>query len=180
MPLFWHQQLICCCGTTQVLQIKKDEEERKKKEEDEERTRMERERERLRKDREREMRLKARQDEEVRHRADCGRNSCTVNNTVPAFDHTSCQGHHCFEDACSETCGDVFHLDLRCRLTGWQPWQERLQRQAAELRRKLAGIHPDGPSREERYYRRLQQIDNGEIPSRGTDFYHASTLPSGC
>lgn len=54
-----------------------------------------------------------------------------------------------------------------CRLTGRQPWQERLQRQAAELRRKLAGIHPDGPSREERYYRRLQQIDNGEIPSRG-------------
>ena len=27
---------------------------------------------------------------------------------------------------------------------------------------------PDGPSREERYQRRLQQIDNGETPSRGT------------
>ena len=45
--------------------------------------------------------------------------------------------------------------------------QERLARQAEELRRKLAGIHPDGPSREERYQRRLQQIDNGETPSPG-------------
>ncbi|CAL8467238.1 g6774 [Coccomyxa elongata] len=54
------------------------------------------------------------------------------------------------------------------RLKARQDEEERLQRQAAELRRKLAGIHPDGPSREERYYRRLQQIDNGEIPSRGS------------
>jgi hypothetical protein len=51
--------------------------------------------------------------------------------------------------------------------TIWLSIQERLQRQAAELRRKLAGINPDGPSREERYYRRLQQIEDGEVPSRG-------------
>ena len=48
--------------------------------------------------------------------------------------------------------------------------QERIARQAEELRKKLAGIHPDGPSREERYQRRMQQIDNGETPSRGTAF----------
>ncbi len=57
-------------------------------------------------------------------------------------------------------------------LTVGQSWrrasvQERVARQAEELRKKLAGIHPDGPSREERYQRRLQQIDNGEIPSPG-------------
>jgi hypothetical protein len=162
-----HHKLICCWGAMQVLQIKKDEEERKKKEEDEERTRMERERERVRKDREREMRLKARQDEEVRRRAHSGCNIRTVNNRIHLRPHIM-PG---FENARRET--PLFHLNLRCRLTGWQPWQERLQRQAAELRRKLAGIHPDGPSREERYYRRLQQIDNGEIPSRGTQSCHA-------
>jgi hypothetical protein len=140
-----------------VLQLKKDEEEKRRREEEEERARLQREQEKLRKDRDREMRYKARLEEEVR----ALHGHITPHMACSAW-CAACAGQH----ACAR-CVERREIGVLREAASLPGAQERLARQAEELRRKLAGIHPDGPSREERYQRRLQQIDNGEVPSRG-------------
>lgn len=70
----------------------------------------------------------------------------------------------------------LIHMDFSV-VSGGRVAQERVRQETLALQRKLAGIVPGGPSREERLQRRMVQLESGAWEPREGDTRSASPAP---